>query len=111
MPTQFKGTRVELSKVEIQGRATGARLAVRALFCDADGHVHAVTNHEFEPGADDALEEATVAFLTVVQKIVEKRHYHDAGEGPVAERRPTVAGIAEAIARGDNPPPDPIEQG
>lgn len=112
MPTQFKGTRIEFSKIEIQGRASGSKINVSVLFCDVDGLTHAITNHILEPSVSEEVLAATQALMTALQAHIEKNHYYDAGgESPATERRPSVAGIAETFARMDNPTRDPIEQG
>lgn len=108
MPLSFKGTQVELSRVTIEGRATGPIVKVEVQFCNKDGVVHAHTRHELEPTVDSRVASATKQLMEAVKSWVEHTHYEDAAG---AARKISTGGIAESLRGSADPDDDISEQG
>lgn len=104
MPSGFKGTRVELARVTVEGRATGPIIKLNVQFCNADGVVHAITAHELEPSADPRVAAALKPLMDALRGWVEGLHYEDAEP---ALRRVNPGGIAESL-RGEADPDDGV---
>lgn len=109
MPSNFKGTRVELEYVTVEGRSTGPVIKVSVQFCDAEGVVHAVTHHILEPSVDPNLTSTVKPFMEAVRMWVEQLHYTDAGS-PVL-RKVSTGGIAEALRESSDQDDGDGEQG
>lgn len=110
MPTSFKGTRVEFTKIQIAGSAGAAIISSNVQFCDADGIVHAVTAHHFPSSETPELQAAAEALYVELRKVIEKKHYNDSTDEVVGSRF-TGVGIAESLRGGDDSPDDPVASG
>lgn len=106
MPTGFRGTSVSISRVAIEGRPTGVVVKVGVQFCDANGLVHAITNHELEPTADPKVAATFQPFMNALRAWVEQLHFEGA-ESSAASGKVTTGGIAETL-RGSTDPDDGV---
>jgi hypothetical protein len=105
MPSGFRGTSVAISKVTIEGRTTGSVIRVAIQFCDANGLVHAITQHELEPTADPRVAATIQPFMTALRSWVEQLHFENAET--LSSGKVTTGGIAEAL-RGSTDPDDGV---
>ncbi len=109
MPASFKGTKVELERVTVEGRATGPIIKVAIQFCDEEGVVHGITQHVLEPSVDPRLTATVKPFMEAVRRWVEQLHYNDAGAP--ALRKVSTGGIADALQGEVDPDDGAGEQG
>lgn len=113
MPSSFKGTEVSLQKIVLEGKATGAVLAVDVRFEDKNGIVHAITRHQLETTADQKIALASKALYEAIKAWIEAAHFDDPASTsttPTTERV-TPRGIAESVRGATDSADDSVGQG
>lgn len=95
--TGFKGTIVSIADIEVKGRGQGTVVRYRALFADAEGHVHAHTQHEVDVGDESPLQEPLRALVDALRRHTEEVHFTSPAN-PATVKQVISRGIAEAAS-------------
>lgn len=107
----FKGTKVQLIKIEISGAEGALLLRVGVNFLDAEGVVHAQISHNLTALKEDKepiLYEALATLDAELTRRISRIHFNTSlAAGP--DKRQVIDGIAEAL-RGSTDTPDRADE-
>lgn len=109
--TGFRGSFVQIADIDIRGKGGGTIVKYRALFTDAEGHVHAHTMHEVEVSEDPAFVEHLRALRDACRAHAENIHFSSPASSPLATKEKIARGIAEAVSGVSDASDEPGEAG